>query len=454
MSDTIVDLEFLYTAMLKGLMTDKHYAVTVINTFEKEFFEDNGMADVFECVQRHLNEFDALPTKDIIINSTPSEKQEDVINRFIASEQTEFEVSDNYDWLKNQTNLYLKDRAIKKAILDSVNIIDEGGNLNTIKTVVETALSKDIEINLGINYFDTMKDRLNRIFNASDNRIRTYYPSLDELYNGGFPPYTLNMMIAKVHGHKSGIMTNIISRQVLNGVNVAMASLEMSEDMYAQRFDANFTNLDINRIYHNPKVRNEFIKGIKNTRDDKNNGQLWIKEYPTGKATVGDFRRWLRELYIRGIKIDIFYCDYISLMKSENKNFGDLYKDGKSISEELRALGFEFNIPIVTVAQINRASTFLDFESLDMNSIGESFGITATADSMLVQGADPDDMMYKSELKWKCVKNRLGGRVGLTGKWFFDDKSLRIYDEIEFDKWVEDAKTSGGSRSIYEREIE
>lgn len=252
--------------------------------------------------------------------------------------------------------------------------------------------------------------------------------------------------------HNTNIMTNIIARQAMRGVNVALATLEMSQDMYAQRFDANFTNLDINRIYHNPTIKPQFIKNIGDIKKQAQ-GNLWIKEYPTGKATVSDFRRWLRELIIRGFPIDIFFCDYISLMKSEYKNSGDMYKDGKAISEELRALGFEFKIPVVTVAQINRAGTFMDFESLDMNSIGESYGIPATADSMLVQGNDSEDMMYKSELKWKCVKNRLGGRVGSTGKWYFDNKSLKIYDEMELDRWVEDAKITNGDRSLFEREV-
>jgi replicative DNA helicase len=226
----------------------------------------------------------------------------------------------------------------------------------------------------------------------------------------------------------------------------------MSEDIYAQRFDANLANLDINRIYHNQSVRTQFIKNIKDVRE-KATGSLWIKEYPTGQATVADFRRWLRELKMRGIDIEILFCDYLALMKTEGKSAGDLYRDGKSISEELRAVGFEFGIPIVTVAQINRSGTFLDFDSLDMNSIAESFGIGATADSVLIQGSDSDDMIYKNELKWKVVKNRLGGRVGMIGKWYFDGKSLRIYDELEFSKWVDDVSMSGDNRDTVERTV-
>jgi len=445
-----IDDQYLMTCLLKGMIEDKDYALTVAQSFEERYFDTAVMAEIFKSISYHVGKHNALPNRDIVINSISKDLRDEVISLFELADSTDFSVAQNYDWLLEQTNLYLKDRAIKRAVVDAVHLIDNKEDIQQIKDIIENALCKDIRIDLGLNYFDVWEERLRRIFRSSDNRIRTFYPVLDELFNGGFPPYTLNMFIAKIHGHKTNIMTNIITRQVMNGVNVAMATLEMSEDMYAQRFDANFANMDINRIYLKGSHRKEFLKRYTEIIKTDGRANLFIKEYPTGKASVAEFRIWLRELKMRGLLPHIFYCDYISLMKPELKAKGDMYQDGKAISEELRALGWEFGIPIVTVAQINRAGTFLDFESLDMNSIGESFGIPATADSMIVQGADEDDMVYRNELKYKVVKNRLGGRVGHIGKWYFDNKSLRIYDETEIDLWIEAAKRSGDERLIYQ----
>ena len=449
----MLDENYLITALLKGLTLDKHYALSVTTVFEDRYFDDPTVAEIFSYVKKHITEYNTLPERDIILNSIPKDCVDKARSIFQEIDSTDFSISKNYTWLLENTNQYLKDRAMKSAILEGIDIIDAGKNIQNIRNVIEDALCKDLTIDIGLNYFEELGERLSRIFSTTDNRVKTWYPMFDELFNGGYPPYTLNMFIAKVHGHKSNIMSNIISRQALNNVDVALASLEMSTDMYAQRFDANFTNLDINRIYHNKKVKSQFIKSIKDVKNMVNKGNLYIKEYPTGKATVNDFRMWLRELSIRDILPKIFYCDYISLMKSEGANSGDLYKDGKAISEELRALGFEFQIPVVTVAQINRSGSFLDFDDLDMNSISESFGIPATADSIIVQGFDEDDMIYKNEFKWKCVKNRLGGRVGDTGKLYFDGRSLRIYDETELDVWLKDASRTNDERNIFERDI-
>ena len=449
----MVEDDYLMTCILKGMMEDKQYMNTVASVFEEDYFDDTHMAEIFKYIKYHLKDNTSLPSKDMIINSIPVDVRDRVIIQFQESESTDFSVSKNYDWLLENTNLYLKDRAIKRAIVESVDLIDSKESIQQIRNIIENALCKDIKINLGLDYFEQLQERLQRIFTSTDNRIKTFYPTLDEMYNGGYPSYTLNFFIAKVHGHKSNIMTNIISRQMVNNVKVALGTLEMSNDMYAQRFDANLTNLDINRIYINKTMRGKFLKNIKEIKDNIGEGALYIKEYPTGQASVSDFRIWLRELAMRDKKPDIFYCDYISLMKPEGKSKGDLYYDGKLISEELRALGFEFDIPVVSVAQINRTGTFLDFETLDMNSIAESFGIPATADSMIIQGTDEDALIYENELRWKCVKNRLGGQVGRLGKWYIDDRSLRIYDELEMDKWLHDASVSGGSREIYDRQM-
>ena len=448
----MVNEEYLMTCLLKGMLEDKNYALTVSTVFKEKYFDDAHMAEIFKVIKSHLNEHNTLPNKDLIINSVSKDTKEKVIFQFKESESTDFNVSQNYDWLLEETNKFLKDRAIKNAIVESVDLIDSKQNIQQIRDLIEDALCKDLKINLGLDYFADLSDRLKRIFTASDNRIKTFYPTLDEIYNGGYPSYTLNFFIAKIHGHKTNIMTNIIARQIQNNIKVGLATLEMSNDMYAQRFDANLTNFDINRIYINKKLRGKFLKKIKEVKNSVDKGALYIKEYPTGQATVSDFRIWLRELGMRDKLPDIFFCDYISLMKPEEKSKGDLFIDGKVISEELRALGFEFDIPVVSVAQINRVSTFLDFESLDMNSIAESFGIPATADSMIVQGSDEDSMIYENELRWKIVKNRLGGRVGELGKWYYDQKSLRIYDESELDLWIKNAKESGDERKPYERQ--
>lgn len=123
-----------------------------------------------------------------------------------------------------------------------------------------------------------------------------------------------------------------------------------------------------------------------------------------------------------------------------------LYEDKKGVAEEARALGKEFNIPVVSVSQLNREGTFIPLEDVDFNFIQESIGIAATADMITILGNSMDNTIYESELHYKIVKNRLGGRAGTMDKFFYDQRSLKIYDSMELSLWVEEAKLTGDTR--------
>lgn len=228
-------------------------------------------------------------------------------------------------------------------------------------------------------------------------------------------------------------MINIAARQALAGKNVILFTLEMSEDMTAQRFDSIFSGYDINRIYIDKKK--ELVTELNNLKSVENKGHLIIKEFPTGAASVTDFKRHLYELAMRKIHIDIGYSDYLGLMRAANPSKKDgLYETGKQISVELRGLAFEFNMPMVSVVQLNRFGSSANFEDVDMTSVAESFAVAATCDFVGILGLDENRLTYTNELHYKIVKNRLGGRIGHIGKYFIDPYSLKMYDEVEMDE--------------------
>ena len=172
------------------------------------------------------------------------------------------------------TNDYLKDRSIKEAISKSVDIIEENKSTNYIRELVEEALTKDLKMNLGVDYFGHLKERLTRIFSNVEERVPSGFPTLDNYINGGFPAYTLSIIAAQIHGFKSNMLANIAARDVERGKNVAVISFEMSEDMYAQRIDGIFTKLDINRMYINTKLQKDLIEKLKGLKSKEDRGDL------------------------------------------------------------------------------------------------------------------------------------------------------------------------------------
>ena len=151
---------------------------------------------------------------------------------------------------------------------------------------------------------------------------------------------------------------------------------------------------------------------------------------------------------MRGIPIHLIYVDYINLMKPSYTSKNDLYSDVKKISEELRALSFEFKCPVISVTQLNREGMRINLQELDFTFISESIAVAATADFIGIIGDDEDSRVYDSEVSMKIAKNRLGGRVGDIIKMYYDTRTLGIYDNTELDLWLKDAEQTGDNRSV------
>ncbi len=452
MSDLILtaDPQYLEQVMTKALLEDKDFVVTLTRVFERDYFDSPELQEIFTFIGSHFHQHREIPTVEMMLNSIPVDARDGVRTYLDEINLVDIDVARHRDWLLEQTDAYLRDKAIKDAIRRSVDVIENGENTHDIRKMVEEALCRTIDVDIGLDYFGDVGPRLIRMFTDDTQRVPTYFPVFDEFINGGFPPKTLSVFVAKIHGFKSNVMANMIARQVLNGKNVALASLEMSEDMFAQRFDGIYSQLDINRFYFNTRLQGQLVDRLRNVKATEGRGQLYIKSFPTGKASVGDFRTWVRELKLRGIDIDIFFFDYLNLMSSEEvaKTGDNSYGLVKSIAEESRAMGFEFDIPMVSVSQLNRTGTFMSFEEVDFNSIAESMGVPATADFMMIMGTNDDGMMYNNEVHWKIVKNRFGGRVGEMDKFFYDSRSMKMYCSGEMDLWMSDIEFSGDERIL------
>ena len=434
--------------IIKGCLCSDKYLALVSNIFKQEYFDDPVISKIFVDISAHFKEYGKIIPQSVLC------KDDDTIAIFDEINSIDFDIAKNYDYLYNETESYLREKAIKTAILESVDVVNSKKEIASIRNILEDAMGKSLKIDLGLEYFRDIGDRLKRAFSSNVNRIPTYFPQLDEYINGGFPPYTLNVGIARIHGHKSSFIANIASRQVIHGHNVVIMTLEMGQDSYAQRMDAIYSGLNINRMYLDKDLKFQLVKSLASTAT-KNKGMLFIKEFGTGTATVNDFRTYLRELTMRHIKIDILFCDYLNLVKSSYAKKIDMYSDIKNIAEDLRALSLEFDCPVFSVTQLNRlGSDDIQLSGLDIVHISESLALAATADCLLIFGSEDDTRTYENEIHYKILKNRLGGRVGEINKFFYDANSLKMWDSSELDAWRSAAMISGDRRNLKDKKVD
>lgn len=124
-------------------------------------------------------------------------------------------------------------------------------------------------------------------------------------------------------------------------------------------------------------------------------------------------------------------------------------KDKKRIEEIYSTVkDFNFDDEIIAIEELDDGD-LIDIEVDDNNLFfangiltKNSVGVPATADFMIILGLNEDDLVYKSEVHYKIAKNRFGGRVDEIGKFYTDQKTLKLYDSSEMDEWKSDANVT------------
>ena len=147
-------------------------------------------------------------------------------------------------------------------------------------------------------------------------------------------------------GGKSWSLVALGGYAVRLGFNVIHYTLELGEAYVGRRYDAFFSKIPVDRITQSRDKIEEIIPQLP--------GELIIKEFPTGKATINTVESHIKKVTDLGIKPDLIIIDYVDLLSTRKRTvdrkgeIDDIYTSTKGLAREL-------NIPIWSVSQVNRA---------------------------------------------------------------------------------------------------
>ena len=157
----------------------------------------------------------------------------------------------------------------------------------------------------------------------------------------------------------------------MQGKKVLYVTLEMSEDKIARRIDSIASLLD-NRSLSNPTRQLELDKRLKIFQERFEGSRLFIKEFPTGLATVNTIRSFLVQLKnYHNFVPDMIVVDYLELLRPCYKMEAE-YLAQQRIAEEIRGLGVENNAMMWTATQTNRNGKKVAI--IDDTELGDSYG--------------------------------------------------------------------------------
>ena len=112
-------MSFAETIIVKSLLLDKAFLASVASSVETSYLSSPAAADIYGVVLNYFNNYDDIPPQDIIINELEEEKQERAKDFLEEINSLDFDVARQYEYLIDKTDEWLKEKAMKQAILKS-----------------------------------------------------------------------------------------------------------------------------------------------------------------------------------------------------------------------------------------------------------------------------------------------------------------------------------------------
>jgi replicative DNA helicase len=332
------------TKVISALLTDKPFLQNVNDILTDEHFSNGAHKWIINQVQSYYQKYHCNPTMDVL--KVELKRVENEVLQLSIKEQLKeaYRSSDESDltYVKEEFTNFCKNQQLKKALLNSVDLL-KAGDYDSIRSLVDSALRSGQDKNIGHEYNKDVESRY-----AEDDRrpIPTPWAPFNELLQGGLGEGDLGLIFGNPGGGKSWCLIALGACAVQSGYNVIHYTLELGEGYVGRRYDAVFTGIQVDKLKHHKSHIGETIEGL--------TGNLIVREYPMGKATISTIESHIKKCIDLDFKPDLIIIDYIDLLRSKKNNrerkdeIDDIYISTKGLARELK-------LPIWSVSQVNRA---------------------------------------------------------------------------------------------------
>lgn len=329
--------------VLSSLLTHKEFLLNIQDVLSEEYFDNQAHKWIIKEILKYYQKYHTTPSMDVL--KVELKKIDNEVLQVSIKEQLReaYKASDeDLKYVEEEFSNFCKNQQLKKALLTSVDFLN-AGDYDSIRHMIDNALKAGGDKNMGHEYNKDVESRY-----REDHRkiVPTPWETFNELLQGGLGNGDFGLIFGSPGGGKSWSLVALGGYAVKLGYNVLHYTLELGSDYVGRRYDAFFTNISVQDITkHKPKIE-EAVAQLQ--------GQLIIKEYPTGKASISTIESHVKKCIDLDFKPDLIIIDYVDLLRSKKNNrerkdeIDDIYISTKGLAREL-------NLPIWSVSQVNRA---------------------------------------------------------------------------------------------------
>jgi replicative DNA helicase len=329
--------------VLSSLLTHKEFLQNINDVLSEQYFDNQAHKWIIGEILNYYEEYHTTPTMEVL--KVEMKKVENEVLQLSIKEQLREAYqasSEDLEYVENEFSSFCKNQQLKKALLSSVDLLNSG-DFESIRGLIDNALKAGAEKNIGHEY---IKDTEARYREEARTVVATPWGKFNDLMQGGLGNGDFGLIFGNPGGGKSWTLVALGGYAVKMGYNVVHYTLELGEDYVGRRYDAFFTGKPVDTLFKNRDKVEEIVKELP--------GQLIIKEYAPGQATVNTIRAHIQKCSDLEFVPDLVIIDYVDLLSSKKRvqdrkgEIDDIYVSTKGLAKELQ-------LPIWSVSQVNRA---------------------------------------------------------------------------------------------------
>ncbi len=384
-------------ALIGSVLVNNDIIDEVANIINFKEFYDPIHSKIYDMIEK-------LHNKGMIANpitlKTPFEKDENLTEvggteYLVKLTRLSSSVKQSIDYAKIVHEKFVKRELVKISESLSENAVDEKIEKSGEDIIQDTEkllfdLAERGTFNQSFLKFDQALDQtLEMARNAmkSDQGIVGIPTGLNDLDErlGGLHKSDLVIIAGRPSMGKTALATNIAyyaAKKILDEnlkTSVAFFSLEMSSEQLATRIISEQSRIKSNDIRRGKVTDQEFNRLIETSRSI-HELPLVIDETPAITiATLSNRARRIKRLF----GLNLIVVDYIQLMTTGSKRYDGRVQEISEITQGLKALAKELNVPVLALSQLSRAVEQRDDKKPQLADLRESGSIEQDADVVM-----------------------------------------------------------------------
>lgn len=392
--------------LIEYIVSSVDVYVLVLPVLQSRFF-DVELRQSVDFIIRYYSSYNELPT----ISQINAEADDNII--FEEQQLT----SSKIEYTIDEIEQFCRRKAIESAVLSSPKLIEQG-DYQGVEREIKEAITLSIHKNMGLSYFDDPATRIKRML-TEQQRTSTGWPEVDDMLAGGLLRQEMVLFSANSGGGKSIIMLNLGVNLAEQGLDVLYVSLELSENVIAQRADAMISGIPTAMWKNNTEEIIRIIEAKSN-----NMGSFLIVTMPAG-STSSQIESYLKDYELHFNKMpDVLIVDYLDIMGAKEKISADnVSEKDKMAAEQIRNLAVKYDMFLLTASQQNRGA--ITATEVNMSHIAGGMTKINTTD-VYISIILTDELRRDDKIVFHFLKTRNSDGVGNSVVLGWDAATLRV----------------------------